>query len=75
MSVHLLPGDCRAVLATLPAESVHCVVTSPPYWGLRAFGAAAIGHEPTTLWLNLGDSYASTVKWAERCRHESNRQR
>lgn len=24
-------GDCRDVLATLPAESVHCVVTSPPY--------------------------------------------
>jgi DNA modification methylase len=33
-------GDCRAVLATLPAESVHCVVTSPPYWGLRDYGTA-----------------------------------
>lgn len=27
------------MLATLPADSVHCVVTSPPYWGLRAYGA------------------------------------
>jgi len=34
----LLHGDCREVLKTLPAESVHCVVTSPPYWGLRDYG-------------------------------------
>lgn len=27
----LYAGDCRKVLATLPDESVHCVVTSPPY--------------------------------------------
>ena len=31
-------GDVRDVLPTLPAESVHCVVTSPPYWGLRDYG-------------------------------------
>ena len=31
-------GDTRAVLPELPAESVHCVVTSPPYWGLRDYG-------------------------------------
>jgi DNA modification methylase len=34
-------GDCRAVLASFPAESVHCVVTSPPYWGLRDYGTAS----------------------------------
>lgn len=33
-------GDCRAVLATMPERSVHCVVTSPPYWGLRDYGTA-----------------------------------
>jgi DNA modification methylase len=33
-------GDCREVLRDLPAESVHCVVTSPPYWGLRDYGTA-----------------------------------
>jgi DNA modification methylase len=33
-------GDCREVLRELPAESVHCVVTSPPYWGLRDYGTA-----------------------------------
>jgi DNA modification methylase len=31
-------GDAREVMADLPAESVDCVVTSPPYWGLRDFG-------------------------------------
>jgi hypothetical protein len=34
----LYVGDVREVLATMPDESVHCVVTSPPYWGLRDYG-------------------------------------
>lgn len=38
MTVTILRGDCRDVLRTLPAESVHCVVCSPPYWGLRDYG-------------------------------------
>ena len=38
--IQLLPGDCRDVLATLPADSVQCVVTSPPYYGLRDYGTA-----------------------------------
>ena len=37
MSVRILRGDCRDVLKGLPDESVHCVVTSPPYWGLRQY--------------------------------------
>src|SRR6185295_1017731 len=40
MTVRILQGDCRDVLKTLPDESVHCVVTSPPYWGLRDYGVA-----------------------------------
>jgi DNA modification methylase len=40
MSIQILIGDCREVLATLPADSVHCVVTSPPYWCLRDYGVA-----------------------------------
>ena len=38
MSVDIRVGDALDVLAGLPDESVHCVVTSPPYWGLRAYG-------------------------------------
>ena len=35
--IRLLHGDCRSVLRTLPDASVHCCVTSPPYWGLRRY--------------------------------------
>ena len=35
----IFEGDCRAVLSELPADSVDCVVTSPPYWGLRDYGS------------------------------------
>lgn len=83
MTVQILIGDCREKLKELPDESVHCCVTSPPYFGLRDYGHAdQIGLEPTpdefvaamvdvfrevrrvlrsdgTLWLNLGDSYAT----------------
>jgi DNA modification methylase len=34
----LYTGDVLSVLAALPEESVHCVVTSPPYYGLRDYG-------------------------------------
>jgi site-specific DNA-methyltransferase (adenine-specific) len=45
---HILIGDCRESLRTLPENSVHCVVTSPPYFGLRDYGAdGQIGLEPT----------------------------
>lgn len=36
----LYEGDVLDVLRTLPDESVHCCVTSPPYWGLRDYGTA-----------------------------------
>jgi DNA modification methylase len=84
MTVRVLIGDCRDVLRTLPDGSVHCVVSSPPYFGLRDYGVdGQIGLEQTpdeyvaelvavfrearrvlrddgTLWLNLGDSYATS---------------
>jgi DNA modification methylase len=34
----ILTGDCRETLRTLPDQSVHCCVTSPPYFGLRDYG-------------------------------------
>ncbi len=84
MATKILIGDCIEQMRTLPDRSVHCCVTSPPYWGLRDYGVAGqIGLEKTpkeyvtklvavfqevkrvlrddgTLWLNLGDSYATT---------------
>ena len=48
MSYRILTGSCLDVLPTLPAESVHCCVTSPPYFGLRDYGAdGQIGLEST----------------------------
>lgn len=38
--VRCLVGDVRAQLRKLPEGSVHCCVTSPPYWGLRSYLAA-----------------------------------
>src|SRR5208282_4007582 len=36
--ITIYAGDVREILPALPAESVHCAVTSPPYWGLRNYG-------------------------------------
>ena len=49
MSVRIMVGDALSQLAALPDASVHCAVTSPPYWGLRAYrgDAGMIGLEPT----------------------------
>jgi DNA modification methylase len=42
----LIRGDARHI--PLADGSVHCVVTSPPYWGLRDYGEPGqIGLEPT----------------------------
>lgn len=80
-------GDCRDTMRRMIADGVRvqCIVTSPPYWGLRDYGVdGQIGLEPTlpeflaqlvevfelcrqlladdgTLWLNMGDSYASNA--------------
>ena len=41
-------GDCIESLRQMPEESVNCVVTSPPYWGLRDYGCdGQIGLEQT----------------------------
>jgi DNA modification methylase len=80
----ILTGDVREMLPTLAPKSVQCVVTSPPYYGLRDYGIAGqIGMERTlpeylaamvdvfrlvrdvladdgTVWLNIGDSFASS---------------
>jgi len=46
-TVHI--ADALTMLRNLPAESIQCCVTSPPYWGLRDYGLgdAGIGLEAT----------------------------
>jgi len=47
-SHRIIQGDCIEGLRTLPDASVHCCVTSPPYWGLRDYGHdGQIGLEST----------------------------
>ena len=44
----ILQGDSTEVMRGMEPESVHCVVTSPPYWSLRDYGVhGAYGLEPT----------------------------
>lgn len=38
--IELHVGDALDVMTALPTVSVNCVVTSPPYWGLRDYGTA-----------------------------------
>ena len=82
-NAHIMIGDVRTALSSIPDGSVQTCITSPPYWGLRNYGNdGQLGLESTpdeyvanmvevfrevrrvladdgTLWLNLGDSYAS----------------
>jgi len=40
-------GDVREVLASMAEQSIHCTITSPPYWALRDYGIAGqLGLEP-----------------------------
>lgn len=46
MTIHILTGDCRDVLRTLPDASVQCCVTSPPYYGLRSYDENSVRIDP-----------------------------
>ena len=52
----ILQGDVRAALRVLPAASIDCVVTSPPYWGLRDYGL------PAQIW---GGEAECSHDWSE----------
>ena len=59
MTWEIREGDALTRLREIPDESVHCVVTSPPYWGLRDYGTAKwdggdpeCSHEPSQKWID-----------------------
>lgn len=60
MSVRVLTGHAPSVLATLPAESVQCVVTSPPYLWLRSYKT-----EPQVWEAGEGCVCAGAHQWGE----------
>lgn len=37
-------GNCLDILKTFPSNSVHCVITSPPYWKLREYDNNDVHH-------------------------------
>ena len=41
MTTRIMIGDCLESLRSLPEESVHTCITSPPYFGLRDYGTAS----------------------------------
>lgn len=44
----LIHGDSRNVLQEFPDGSIDCVITSPPYWGVREYeGESFLGQEDT----------------------------
>lgn len=48
MNIDIYHGDCRDLLEYLPSESVHCIVTSPPYFVLRDYNVdGQMGLEPS----------------------------
>jgi DNA modification methylase len=55
VTYRIIQGDARDVLKTLPERSVQACITSPPYWGQRAYKTGSdreIGSEPTPeLWV------------------------
>lgn len=56
MSWRILEGNALDTLKTLADNSVHCIVTSPPYWGLRKYD----GVKPS-IW---GGKKTCKHKWA-----------
>ena len=46
----ILQGNSFELVNELPDDSVNCVITSPPYWGLRDYGTSGqIGLEDTLI--------------------------
>lgn len=41
----VVEGEALALLRALPADSIDCVVTSPPYWGHRDYAGGGLGQE------------------------------
>lgn len=66
----ILQGDCLQVLQTLPENSVHTVVTSPPYWSLRDYGVppSVWGGDPVCahVWESAGskEGFTGKSRWA-----------
>lgn len=59
----ILEGDVRASMKRIPDKSVHCVVTSPPYYGLRDYGTATWEGGPSDASYPQSTSRSSRSGW------------
>jgi len=66
----ILNGDAKETLKQLPNDSVHCCVTSPPYYKLRDYGAKGQIGQETTLSAYI-DSLVSVFHEVKRVLHPS----
>ena len=62
----IICGDALDILKTFPDESINCVVTSPPYWGLRDYGLES------TIWDSNNDCVHEWGDKLERAGYRSN---
>ena len=57
----IIVGNCLDVLRRLPSDSVHCAVSSPPYFGLRDYGL------PPSVWGGDADCFH---QWGDEIVHD-----
>ena len=57
----IIVGNCLDVLRRLPSDSVHCAVSSPPYFGLRDYGL------PPSIWGGAADCFH---QWGDEIVHD-----
>jgi DNA modification methylase len=50
----VLEGNCYASLLSLPAKSVHCAITSPPYWAQRDYKIPSVDWEEMEYYPMVG---------------------
>lgn len=65
LRTRLLVGHVLDQLRTLPDKSVHCCVTSPPYFGLRSYGTESQiwgGNDPACVEHRFGDEGKSSQR-------------
>lgn len=62
-TVDIRVGDCMESLRGMASGSVQCVVTSPPYWGLRDYKL------PPSVWEPIADGKSQMADWRA-CAHE-----
>ena len=62
----IIQGNCYEILKTLQSESVNCVVTSPPYWGLRDYDTPPVCW-PAITFVPMVELPAITISAMESC--------